>query len=281
MEEGSTQDQGTQDAGQDGNQATLAGSDGSAGGNWYDSLGDADLRNNATLQKYTSAEEAHKGHLKLQESFGMEKVVWPKDENDTERWAEVNKRLGVPSDAAGYNLEAIANPEGTELFDRAGFQQMMKDVAAPKTVAEKLWSSYTDKVKGQYAEAKATFDNNVQAASNALKQEWGDAYESKINRGQAVIDSFADSDAQKDALTVALSQTTEGIRFLAGIGDLMAESSIGGFQEKQNFTYTPDEARRELDIIKANPDYHSDDPRVRQPLIDRSNDLMRMINPSM
>ena len=86
-------------------------------GHWTDGLENADLKNNPTLKKYESQEEANRGHLKLQESFGMEKQVWPKDENDTERWAEVNKRLGVPEKADGYGLKAISNPEGVELFE--------------------------------------------------------------------------------------------------------------------------------------------------------------------
>jgi len=248
-------------------------------GGWYNTLSDPDLKNNPTLQKYGTAEEAHKGHLALQASFGMDKVAWPKDENDTERWAEVNKRLGVPGTPEGYNLEAIASPGEAQLFDRVAFQQMMKDVDAPASVATKLWASYTGRMKAGYSEAQEAFQANVDSAKADLMAEWGDAYESNINRGQQVIDTLADSQEQKDFLTATLAQDPNGSRFLAKIGAQYVESSIGGFQEKQNFTMTPDEARQEIDRIKASPDYHSNDDRIRMPLVDRTNDLMRMAKP--
>lgn len=244
---------------------------------WWDSLNDADLKNNPTLQKYDSAEAAHKGHLKLQESFGMDKVVWPKDENDTERWAEVNKRLGVPEKADGYGLDAVANPEGVQLFDKIQFQDVMMSSGAPKNVAQKVWKSYTEMMKTQYSEAQTAFTGKVAASKAALMQKWGEAYESNVQRGQLVIDTLAENQDQKDFLTVALAQDPRGISFIADIGEKFAESSIGGFQEKRNFTLTPEEAKAELGRIKASPDYRSDDDKVRLPLVDRANELMKMV----
>lgn len=247
-------------------------------GKWYDSL-DADLRNNPTIQKYESAEAAHKGHLELAASFGKDKVVWPKDENDASAWAEINKRMGVPDKPDGYDLEAIANPEGVALFDRAGFQEIMHANNAPASVAKGLWESYANGMNAKYEEANAQFNANVEAGKAELMKEWGEAYESKVKGADAVIDTLSKSQAQKDALTVSLSQSPDGLRFLAEIHSMMKESSIGGFQEKSSFTKTPDEARQEIDTIKANPDYRSEDIRVRQPLIDRVTALRKMATP--
>lgn len=245
--------------------------------NWYDTLDNVDLRNNPTLQKYESQEAANQGHLKLAESFGMEKQVWPKDDNDTERWAEVNGRLGVPEKAEGYDLEGVVNPEGVQLFDKARFQEMLHKHDAPKKVADGLWKDYTESMNSQYADAQTQFDANVEASKNELKQEWGEAYEGKIKGGNAVIETLAGSQEQKDALTVALAQTPDGMRFLASIHGMMKESSVGGFQVKESFTKTPAEAQTEIDTIKAGSDYRSDDIRIRQPQIDRVLDLRNMI----
>lgn len=246
---------------------------------WLDSISNADLQNNPTMQKYDSQEAQMKGHLELQAAFGKDKVVWPTGPEDEAAWAVVNEKLGVPKTPEGYDLEAVANPEGVQLFDKVKFQEMALESGASKSVAEKFWKSYTDGTKAGYEEAKGKFDANVEAAGNALKQEWGEAYETKVQRGEAVIDSFAKSQEQKDYLTATLSQDAQGLKFLADLGDQFSESRIAGFQEKQGFTKTPDEARQELARIKASPEYNSNDERIRMKAVEAANAMMLQANP--
>lgn len=244
--------------------------------NWYDNLS-TDLKNNPTVQKYGTMEDQIKGHLELQKSFGMDKVVWPKDESDTERWAEVNKRLGVPETADAYDLEAVDMPEGLG-FNRAQFQEIMKDADIPTSKAQKLWENYTGTLKNSYSDAQNQHQESVNQTKAQLKQEWGEAYQTKLERGQSVIDTFADSQDQMDYLTDKLSGDPLGQKFLAKIGDQFAEHSVGGFQPPKNFTLTPSEAQAEIDRIKTSPDYTSNDERVRRPLIDRVHSLRAMAN---
>jgi len=246
---------------------------------WQDSLS-TELRDNQTLGKYTSAEEAHKGHLELQKTLGSDRVAWPKDANDLDGWGEVDKRRGVPETADGYNLEAVKAPEGlgVETLDRFAFQEKMKSVNASPAQANAMWKDYTDMITGSVEQAAAQFQGEVESAKNTMMQEWGEAYETKIQRGQDVIDTFSKDQDQADRLTAGLAKDPFGMQFLAKIGDMMAESNIGGFQDKKTFTYTPDEARVELDKIKASSDYRSDDDRVRKPLVDRANELMKIMN---
>lgn len=244
-------------------------------GNWYDNLA-PDLRNNPTVQKYDSQEAQIQGHLELQKNMGRDKVVWPKDESDSKAWAEVNSRLGVPETADGYDLDAVQMPDGSGVFNRAQFQEFMKNADIPTSNATKLWASYTDTMKGTLTDAQNALTQKTEGMVAELKQKWGEAYETKIGHGQAVIDTFSDSKEHSDYLTSQLSGDPRGQAFLAKLGEQFAEHSIGGFQEKQNFTYSPAEARSELDRIRASADYRSNDDRVRQPLIDRANELMSM-----
>lgn len=253
--------------------------DGNEANNWTDNFSDADLRNNPTLNKYESQEAANRGHLELQKSMGMDKVAWPKDDNDSTRWAEVNKRLGVPELKDGYDLKDVANPEGVQLFDKLKFQEMMHESGATQKTAAKLWNGYTDGSKAGYDQAQKKFQDNVDANKAALMSEWGSAYEGNIEMGQRVIDTLSDSQEQNDFLTAQIAQSPHGSKFLAKIGKSFSESSIGGFQENANFTLSPKESQAELDRIKASPDYQSSDDRIRQPLIDRVLELRKMANP--
>lgn len=244
---------------------------------WYSGL-PADLANNPTVQKYKSAEDQVKGHLELVSKLGSDRVAWPKDANDKAGWAEVNKRLGVPEKAEGYKLPNVDMPKelGIPAFDKNTFGQMMKDINATPAQAAKLWENYTGSLIKGFNSANETYQKQVEGAKAALQQEWGEAYQTKIQRGQQVIDAFSSDAEQRDAITAMLAKEPGGLKFLASIGDKMAESSIGGFQDKKAFTLTPDEAKLELSRLKANPDYRSDSDRVRGPLVERANDLMKL-----
>lgn len=248
--------------------------------NWRSGLS-VDLQNNPTLQKYNSAEDAHKAHLELQSKLGSDRVAWPKDSSDEAGWGEIDKRRGVPEKSEGYGLDAVNAPKGSglETFDRMSFQEQMKAINASPAQAQAAWKNYTDMQIASHVASDAAFKEAVEANKAGLMQEWGEAYESNIQRGNAVIENFSATQEEKDYLTATFAKDPGGSKFLAKIGGLMAESSIGGFQEKKNFTLTPEEARIELDQIKANTDYMSDDDRVRIPLVNRSNDLMKMLNP--
>lgn len=274
MSDGDTQNHG------DGDTSGHDGGDGGDQGNWYDKLG-PDLANNPTLQKYKSAEEAHKGHLELQKTLGSDRVPWPKDANDQAAWAEVNKRLGVPEKSDGYNLAHVKAPEGVgvEHFDRFAFQEKMHANNVRPETATALWKEHTDMLSASVAAAQEQFKTEVNNAKAKMQEQWGEAYETKIQRGQQVIDNFSNDQKQADIITASLAKDPNGMEFLAKIGDLMAESSIGGFQDKQSFTMTPKEARMELDKIMASPEYQSDNEKIRGPLVERTLELRAMTNP--
>ena len=245
---------------------------------WTKSLTDVDMQNNPTMQKYASQEDAHRGHLELVKSFGKDKVVLPTaDSTDIER-AAFNERLGVPKDAAGYNLENVKMNESAGVFNKGQFQDQMLEAGARPEVAAKLWASYTEMIKGAHSDHETKFNEGMQRMQGELRQKWGEAYDTKIERGQAVVDSFADSQEHGDWLMAQIGSDARGQMFLAKLGDQFAESSIAGFQEKQTFTLTPDEAKSELATIKASQEYKSDNIRIRQPAIDRANELMQAMN---
>jgi len=244
---------------------------------WYSGLS-PDLANNPTLQKYKNAEAAHQGHLELASRLGGDNVTWPKGKEDQAGWNDIHARMGVPENSDDYKLPHVDLPDSLDgTLDRFGFQQQMADIKATPDQAAALWDNYTGMILQSIADAETQHQERINNAKAEMQQEWGEAYEAKIQRGQSVLNHFAGSEAELEELTVALSGVPTGQRFLAGIGDMMAESQVGGFQERQNFTLTPEEARQELSAIKANPNYRSDDETVRIPLVNRANELMKMV----
>lgn len=244
---------------------------------WTSSF-EPDLRDNPTLQKYTSQDAANRGHLEAVKAIGQDKMLKPKDADDTVAWGEMNKFLGVPDKGEGYNLESVEMPEGAGVFNKGQFQDILKEANTPQASANSLWKSYTDSMKGAVSHAQEQLTGKTNEMIAGLKSEWGEAYNTQIDRGQAVIDTLAGSEDTANFLTAQLQGDARGMKFLAEIGAKFSESSIGGFQEKSSFTLTPLQAKEELATIKANPDYRSDNDRVRKPMVERANELMRLAN---
>jgi hypothetical protein len=227
--------------------------------------------------KYTSQEEAMKGHLNLQKTLGSERVVWPKDQND-EAWGEIYSKLGVPGSADEYGLQAADLPNEAGSFDRLQFQGLMKEHNIPKSAAEGLWGAYTEMQKGAYTEAENAYKQQLDAATAQNRQEWGEAYQTNLDRGLAVINSFARNDQEKQALEAEFGQNPALQALLARTGKEFSEAKIGGFQTQATFRTTPEEAQKMIDEIKAHPDYTGSDVRKRQPLLDRIMQLREAVN---
>ena len=218
----------------------------------------ADFQNSPTLKKFQDTKEgfneAIRSHLELERLLGYEKVPIPKNKEDSAAWAVFSKAMGIPDKPDGYALPDADIPESMKglSFDKAKFAEIIHQNKLTPDAARGLWGAYTEMTKQSYAKAmrdhEALMTNNI----NQLKGEWGDAYASKVELGQMVINKFSTDQETNDFITSALSKDPRGIKFLATLGDQFAENKIGDFRY-QRHSLTPEEAQTEWDAIKADP----------------------------
>jgi len=256
--------------GGDGNAAGNAGGEGGSAGagdagagagagassfTWKDKVG-VDLANSPTLQKFEDTpeglQEAVKSHLNLEKLLGHEKVPLPKDENDAEGIARFNKALGVPETAEGYNLIDPTLPEEMKglTFDKTAFANIVHKYNLTPKQAEGVWKEYTDLSGGIYQKHVADFQTKLAASVNALKGEWGDAYESNVAISDMVVNKFSADKEMNDFVTASLTKSPMGLKFLAKIGAQFAENKVGEFKYTK-YSMTPEEAGNEVSKIKG------------------------------
>jgi len=238
-----------------------------------------DFANSPTMQKFPDTKEgfneATKSHLLLEKLLGYEKVPIPKGKDDTAAWALFSKAMGIPEKADGYALPDVEIPESMKgmSFDKKKFAEIVHANKLTPDAAKGLWAAYTDLQKQAYAGAVKAQQDKVTGNINQLRGEWGDAYQSKIELGQMVINKFSDNQETNDYVTATLSKDPAGIRFLAKIGEQFAENKIGEFKY-QRHSLTPEEAANEIAILKKSPEYNSEDEKIRNLAIDRMNTLI-------
>lgn len=229
-----------------------------------------DYANSPTMQLFDDTVEgfnnAVKSHLELQKMMGYEKVPVPKDANDKMAIDMFKRAFKVPESPEGYGLADPEVPEPlkeTLSFDKSMFQSALHKFNINPDQAKGLWGAYTEAVKQAIQNNNRKTSEAVTSSINKLRGEWGDAYQSKVDLGQMVINKFAEDQEMNDFITATMVQDPRGIKFLAKLGDQFAENKIGDFKY-QRFSLTPEEAQREIDAIRNNDSHPYKNERASQ-----------------
>lgn len=222
--------------------------------NWKAQLS-PDFLNSPTMQKFSDDRagfnEAVKSHLSLEQMLGHEKVPIPKGDDDKEGWARFSKAMGVPDKAEAYGLPDADIPgelKNMNILDKKAVSELAHSLKLTPGQAKGVWEAYVGKSKEAFAGAMKERQAQMTDVVNRLRGEWGDAYDSKVELGQMVINKFADEKEAQEFVTATLLQSPYGVKFLAKIGDQFAENKIGDFSMKR-FSLSPDQAQQEIDAI--------------------------------
>ena len=232
---------------------------------WKSSLR-PDLANSPFAQKFDDTPDglnkAMQSYGELEKLLGHEKVPIPKDVNDVEGWNRLSKALGVPDKAEGYGLADASIPKDLAdmglTLNKNEFAEVMHAHKVPPATVKGIWDIYQKKAISAYQNAMQEQQKSLTTTINALRGEWGDAYDTNIELGQMVINKFSVDQGMNDYLTAVLSKDPRGIKFLAKIGDQFAENKVGEFQMKR-FTLAPEQAMEEISNLKKDLDgpYHN------------------------
>lgn len=219
-----------------------------------------DLRDSPLLQKFEDTPDglnkALESHANLEKLLGHEKVPLPKDANDVEGWNRFNKALGVPDKADGYALPDASLPDNMKniTVDKGKFAEIVHAHKLTPSQAQGLWKAYQEINVQTYQQHVEEHQKQLTDTVNALKGEWGDAYNTNVELAQTVINKFSTSKDMNDKLTAQLAKDPDGIKFLAKIGEQFSENKVGDFQVKR-FSLSPDEAESEIQKILRDPNH--------------------------
>lgn len=236
-----------------------AGAGGAAETSWKKGL-NPDLVNSPSMKKFDDTKEglekAFQSHFELEKMLGHEKVPVPKGPDDKAAMDIFKKAFRIPDKAEGYGLSDPTVPESMKhvIMDKTQFAATVLKYNLTPEQAKGVWGEYQEMVKGIHAKAVSDHTTHMTTVVNQMKQEWGDAYASKVQLGEMVINKFSDDKEMNDFITATLSKDPRGIKFLAKLGDQFAENKIGDFKY-QRHSLTPEEAKKELGEIRSNPNH--------------------------
>ena len=236
-------------SGAQGGEAWFAGLDGDTQG-WLENKGwtaDGGL---------TQMVRAHRG---LESMIGRDKVVWPKDAQDKTAWAEIHRRMGVPSTWEDYGLVPLG-PDGKPdaAADRSyadGMAQVLHKLGIGKETATAL--------AGEHAKLQAVLtaaDNDAFQRTSAqdfdnLRREWGGEADHRLAAAQRASRAFGLEPATMGKIERAIG-TRAMLTLLAEIGTAISEdrgSGTGGFGA--GGWLTPEAANARLVELRGDKDW--------------------------
>ncbi|MCK9326773.1 MAG: hypothetical protein M0P69_14875 [Bacteroidales bacterium] len=216
-------------------------------GNWFDNLS-PDWKNNPDVTKYKSLEEYVKSNAEVRKMIGKEKLVLPTKKSTPDEVNAFYEKLGRPKELTGYTEPVIADiPDEIKLTDT------MKEQFKAKAFELGL----TDKQFQGLYELQAnmsinTFNQQVEEAKNikaktetALREEYGAAYETKIDNAQKLINMAFAGEKLHPVFSV-LANDKGFVKGMAKISEMLGEDVL---ETTKHSTLTPVEAKKELDAI--------------------------------
>jgi hypothetical protein len=243
-----------------------------SGGTWRESLPE-DLRESgslrdipdiATLAKaYTDAQSYIGGSIRIpgddasEESWsdfadkifeidGIDFV--PGEDAEAEEWEDFYDRLGRPQEPSGYQIE---REEGTG--ENPEVEVAVLDLAHSLGLNNQQASGLINWMNRGSGQAEENFQASQAESLSVLKDEWGQAFDNKLQDAKAALHVYGDDDLVNELNATGLGNNVQLIRAFAEIGRGFSEDSAIDAGGNSSMGMTPDEARSQIDEIQGNP----------------------------
>lgn len=179
----------------------------------------------------------------------------PDKEDDKVGWDNVYSRLGRPAEAKDYNVQLspeAGTPEFTDFIKNA-----FHELGITKKQGETLMAKYGEFFNGQVQKTEADMKIQSDAQVNALKKEWGAAFNQNIQVAKSAANAFGFDAPKIDALEAALGY--DGVmKFLADLGTKVGPHQFvdgGRMGNSGGQAYTPAAAQAQIRELRADPEF--------------------------
>lgn len=201
-----------------------------------------------------------------------EKLVRLPDGDDPKEWDAVYERLGRPAAADKYDVkppQGKAFSDGDKAFQahmlpvmhKAGLTQKQLD-----TIINEGWMPYSDKVSQGFQAAR---EQRRTQATEALKTEWGTAFDERLGLGEAALSHFERElklpGLRQELIDNGFHHSPNLIKLLSFVGATLKEDGKlhgGGGGGGHSATLSPVEAQQQIAALRGDAnfikDYHEE-----------------------
>lgn len=148
---------------------------------------------------------------------------------NTQQLAEAyaNARKGMPVVPEDYSMDFPTDFDvDEEMYN--GFKQQAREIGLTQTQFEKIMGFEIGRSQRVTEQMQNDVRQHREQAETALKTEWGEQYDQKIETAKRVFNRFADEKIKQMVEDTKFGDNPEVIRFMASIGEVLSEDILIG-----------------------------------------------------
>jgi hypothetical protein len=217
---------------------------------------DSSLASDSSLQAIGDLPNLVKSYVNAQKLIGKDKVVIPDQyASDDDRRAFLHK-LGLPHEQGEYKVglnedEARVTKEFVDNFSNKAYE-----LGIMPANAQELLNWYDKTLGDTQVSDAAQYEDDVNSTRDELRQEYGQAYDVKINLANKVLKDIVSEDMLTNMAESGIVNDKAFIQTMVKVGELFTKE--GSFAE-DTVTHagalTPEEAQRQINDIQSNLDH--------------------------
>lgn len=240
---------------------------------WKDLLDD-DIKTDPSLTAIKDPKMLAKSYVETKRMVGADKILLPNKNSTEADWDQIFTKLGKPDAPDKYELKFEDGVPVSDDFTKNLKESMFK-AGLNQNQAAKVAEFWQNQVKSSHAQIEASENARIAQETQALRQEWGPAYEGKIKAAKVAWETFGGKDIFEHLQENGLHTDTRLAKIMAKVGEALVEDGIVNDIHKDSLL-TPMDADKELGEIMANPKYW-DASHPEQPyLVKRAEELHKI-----
>ena len=193
---------------------------------WKAGLSD-DLRADKSLENIKDISSLAKSYIHAQRLVGADKIPVPNKFATEKDWDAVYEKLGRPKTADEYKYN-LSEDQKVDTEALKNFSSQAHKLGLLPTQAQGMVNYYNEMVGKQLADAESISTSQREKAMTELKTEWGQAYDQKLQKANAVVSSVFPKGIMSINLEdgTKLGDHSEVIKAFAALGEKMGEDDI-------------------------------------------------------
>ena len=195
---------------------------------WKEAISE-EFRNDPNISKFTEIDALAKSYINATRMIGSDKVAVPNESSTEDQWNEVYAKLGRPESADKYKLEAKSEIVPIDENAIKSFAETSHKLGLNNKQAQGILEFYKMGMENLSQQSTIDAETAQAQAQQQLRQEWGKAYDDKLNKASAVAKAnfgknFLDSTILKDG--TILGDHPEIVKGFAKIADMLSEDKM-------------------------------------------------------
>lgn len=241
-----------------------------------------EIRNHPSLSPIKDVENLARSYVNAQKLIGADKIPMPVNPSD-EDLDRIYNRLGRPETPKGYEIAVDGNIVTEEVAQ--DFAEVSHKLRLTPDQAKGIMDYYRSSIEQTSQSSIETAEQFRQTTEEALKSEWGRAYDQKLNQAVNAAKEFSNPEIFDLQLSDGsrLGDNPEFIKTFAKIAEfrqtVTSEDTVS--DSTQSNVMTPKQAQIEIDAIMNDKSHAYWDRKNivgREQAIQRVQDLMGMIH---